>query len=103
MWCVGVSRHMWRCLTVYLCVFCVCVSASVRVLALCLCVCVGVGVGVGGIGQPYKLFRGLQIPALEELQKDISVHKGLDASNAEFWDAMTTVCIDELQVQYNVT
>ena len=49
------------------------------------------------ITEPYKLFRGLQIPALEELQKDISVHQGLDTTNAAFWEAMTTVCQDELQ------
>ena len=35
--------------------------------------------------------------ALEELEKDIALHKGLDAVNATFWDAMTTVCLDELQ------
>ena len=46
--------------------------------------------------EPYKLFRGLQITALEELQKDISAHQGLDTSNAIFWEAMSTVCQDEL-------
>lgn len=49
------------------------------------------------ITEPYKLFRGLQIPALEELQKDIAFHQGLDTSNASFWEAMATVCVDELQ------
>lgn len=49
------------------------------------------------ITEPYKLFRGLQIPALEELQKDIAFHQGLDTGNAAFWEAMATVCVDELE------
>jgi hypothetical protein len=37
------------------------------------------------------------VKPLEELEKDIAVHKGLDTVNSTFWEAMTTVCEDELQ------
>jgi len=47
--------------------------------------------------EPYKLFRGLDLDQLEELEKDISVHAGLDNENRAFWEAMTTVCDDELE------
>eukprot|EP00286_Rhodomonas_abbreviata_P018123 CAMPEP_0181305188 /NCGR_PEP_ID=MMETSP1101-20121128/9582_1 /TAXON_ID=46948 /ORGANISM="Rhodomonas abbreviata, Strain Caron Lab Isolate" /LENGTH=563 /DNA_ID=CAMNT_0023411059 /DNA_START=181 /DNA_END=1869 /DNA_ORIENTATION=- len=49
------------------------------------------------ITEPYKLFKGLAVPALEELEKDIALHQSLDSENKAFWEAMVVVCADELQ------
>mmetsp|Transcript_31730 Transcript_31730/g.79868 ORF Transcript_31730/g.79868 Transcript_31730/m.79868 type:complete len:508 (+) Transcript_31730:2-1525(+) len=48
--------------------------------------------------EPYKLFRNLALPALEDLQQDVEQHRGLDHQNAEFWEAMAVVCEDEIHL-----
>jgi hypothetical protein len=48
------------------------------------------------MNEPYQIFKGLDLLELEELKKDIKMYLELD-THKDFWQALTTVCDDELE------
>jgi len=52
--------------------------------------------------EPYKIFDGLGVIDLEELKRDIQIHVDLGA-NLEYWNALYTICDDEVMKQKQKT